>query len=122
MAAGHPPTPACDVFCYGLLMLEAVCRKQPWTWAEDADGEPYGTVEELKRLAAEGGQPFRTAVAAGRVVPDASGFVAACVAQSVPECVAQELLRCLSMNAMHRPSAADHWHVALRHLTSFYAP
>ncbi|KAK7199522.1 hypothetical protein NESM_000929700 [Novymonas esmeraldas] len=68
MATGALPTPACDMFCYGLMILELGTRLPPWRWTIGTDGQPQGTAEQLKELMSEGGQPFSDAVVQGRVV------------------------------------------------------
>ena len=70
MAADRQPTPACDMFCYGLIVLEALTRQSPWTWAARKEGEPQRSEEELNALMAAGGQAFCKAVVEGRVVPN----------------------------------------------------
>lgn len=73
MAAGSPPTAACDMFCCGLLLVEMLSRGPAWAWAAVPEGSaPHGTQEELAAVMAEGGQAFSAAVVDGRVVPAVS--------------------------------------------------
>ncbi|KPA78814.1 hypothetical protein ABB37_05906 [Leptomonas pyrrhocoris] len=69
MAAGQSPTPASDVFGFGLVMLELVIRKLPWTWATVTGDGPQRSEEELAALAAADVQAFSDAVAQGKVIP-----------------------------------------------------
>ena len=69
VAAGQPPTPASDVFGYGLVMLELATQKLPWAWAPVVGEGPQRCAEDLAVLAAAGGDTFSALVAQRLVVP-----------------------------------------------------
>lgn len=70
MAAGAVPTPACDMYCYGLLALAMLSRGKVWKWAPTLDGQPQRSDEELQSMLKAVEQPFFDAVAEGQLVPD----------------------------------------------------
>lgn len=108
VAAGHPPTPACDMFCYGLPCLECLSRGLAWAWAAVGEVETtQGTEAELLALMAEGGQAFRAAVVEGRVVPRTAVLDSLAVTQRYDEVVRGMMRKLLSFNPSERPTAQE---------------
>ncbi|KAK7199421.1 Protein tyrosine kinase/Protein kinase domain containing protein [Novymonas esmeraldas] len=107
MATGALPTPACDMFCYGLLMLEAVTRQPPWRWAVGTDGTALGSPAELTALMKAGGQAFSDAVVAGRVVTNTNPLEVFRVENSIQQRAKEMVIRCVSTDAGSRPTAVE---------------
>lgn len=114
MAAGQPPTPACDMFCCGLLTLEVLTRHHPWAWAAAAtvaeDGEEGASVPseaELSALVNRGGSAFCAAVANGRVVPHLALLDEAVVTEHYTEGALGTVRSCLLYDPAARPTAAQ---------------
>ncbi|KAK7199230.1 protein kinase [Novymonas esmeraldas] len=106
MAAGAPPTPACDMFCFGLLFVEAATLKPAWRWASGGEaGQSSGTAEELADLMKSGGSAFGDAVVDGRVVAHRELVEAAVVAARYPPLIRDTVRACLSPDPAARPSA-----------------
>ncbi|KPA78810.1 protein kinase-like protein [Leptomonas pyrrhocoris] len=116
MAAGERPTPACDMFCYGLSCLEALSRLPPWTWApaaaeQEAEGQSQRTDEELSALMAAGGQAFAEAVVARRVVPHTALLDGVLASNEHGELCRNTLRSCLAYDPSQRPTAGETWEV-----------
>lgn len=116
MAAGLAPTPACDVFCYGLMCLEAVTRRPAWRWADDgvsAGSTPLPSARRANRdlftLLKKGGSAFSAAVVEGRVVPALNRVDVPPVSTHVEAVARAALHRMLSYDPAVRPTAAELW-------------
>ncbi|CBZ29239.1 hypothetical protein, unknown function [Leishmania mexicana MHOM/GT/2001/U1103] len=107
MATGALPTPACDVFCYGLGALEGLTRQPCWRWATKEDGEPYGATLELPDLMKNGGHAFCEAVVQGRVVANAEAFDTPMFAEKYNELARSTLRSCVSHTPSERPTAVE---------------
>lgn len=69
VAAGGAVTPASDIYCAGLILLEMLSAKTPpWRWATDVQADH--SLVELEVLCASADTPFYAFVASGMVVPD----------------------------------------------------
>ncbi|KAK7199422.1 Protein tyrosine kinase/Protein kinase domain containing protein [Novymonas esmeraldas] len=110
MATGASATPQCDMFCYGLMIIEAETRQPAWRWATQADGQPRGTAEELSELMKEGGPRFSDALATGLVVANVELLNALLTAaDDRSDCPLSLHQRCLSPDPAERPTAAQLW-------------
>ncbi|CAJ1991381.1 protein kinase [Leishmania donovani] len=107
MATGALPTPACDVFCYGLGALEGLTLQPCWRWATKEDGEPYGAASELLDLMKNGGHAFCDAVVQGRVVANAEAFDTPLFAEKYSELARSTLRSCVSHTPSDRPTAVE---------------
>lgn len=67
VAAGGPMTPAADVYCAGLVVLNMAACRSPWRWADLAAADQTRT--ELDDLIDECGDAFFFAVGKGEIVP-----------------------------------------------------
>ncbi|KAK7198716.1 Protein tyrosine kinase/Protein kinase domain containing protein [Novymonas esmeraldas] len=113
MAAGTPPTPACDVFCYGLTMLEAMTRQPCWRWAtaEEYAGHaaPHAppSAKALADLMAGGGRAFSNAVAQGRVVVNRELTSFPLLLEVHRDVVSKAVLTCFREDPATRPQAEE---------------
>ncbi|KAK7199487.1 protein kinase [Novymonas esmeraldas] len=107
IAAGGAPTPPCDVFCYGLMVLEGLTGQPCWRWRTDDDGEPLGTMEALLQLIEKRGQDLRDAVAQGRLVSNADALDAPVFADKYSVLARTMLRRCVSHTPAERPTAVE---------------
>jgi phage baseplate assembly protein W len=107
MAAGAAPTPACDVFCYGLMCLEILTRGRVWKWAAPAGeaGLQQRTATELTALLADCGKPFCDAVAQGVLVPDTDVLDEVVSTNLYREVMTATVRACLSFDPTQRPTA-----------------
>ncbi|GET91186.1 hypothetical protein, unknown function [Leishmania tarentolae] len=106
MATGALPTPACDVFCYGLGALEGLTRQPCWRWTTK-DGEPHGTTSELLELMKNGGHAFCDELVKGRVVANAEAFDTPAFAEKYSELARNTLRSCVSHTPSERPTAVE---------------
>ncbi|KAK7199469.1 Protein tyrosine kinase/Protein kinase domain containing protein [Novymonas esmeraldas] len=106
MAAGAPPTPACDMFCYGMLSLEAISGQRGWRWGVAAEGQPPRTEKELVELLQAGGQDFCDAVTSGLVVVNELALDSAVVVANYAEDARDAVRMLLSYRPSDRPTAA----------------
>ncbi|GET86196.1 hypothetical protein, unknown function [Leishmania tarentolae] len=112
MAAGALPTPSCDMFCYGLLAMEAVTQQPCWRWAtakeyrKHRDSKPP-SAKELKDLLEAGGQRFADAVVQNRVVLNLEQLDAEPTTELHNETMISVCRRLLSLNPALRPTAAQ---------------
>ncbi|CBZ24100.1 putative protein kinase [Leishmania mexicana MHOM/GT/2001/U1103] len=114
MATGALPTPPCDMFCYGLLTMEAVTRQPCWRWATAAEyGEHRGSkapsAKELEDLMATGGQRFADAVVQGRVMLNLEQLDAGPMTEHHNDTMISVCRRLLSLDPGLRPTAAQLW-------------
>ncbi|SYZ68374.1 protein_kinase [Leishmania braziliensis MHOM/BR/75/M2904] len=107
MATGTLPTPPCDLFCYGLLALEALTGEPCWRWTTNEDGQPFGTIPDLLVLMQNGGQAFCDAVVEGRVVANAEAFDTPMFAEKYSELARSTLRCCVSHTPSKRPTAVE---------------
>jgi hypothetical protein len=116
MAAGHAPTKECDMFCYGLMCVEAATRRPPWAWAPAAEaaGQPQHTEEELVALMREGGPAFNAAVVDGRVVPNTKLLNVELGQVECDRAVREAMRLLLSYDPAARLTAAEMWEVTRR--------
>ncbi|KAL7702800.1 protein kinase-like protein [Lotmaria passim] len=116
MAAGAMPTPACDMFCYGLMCIELLSGAKAWKWAAAAGAvaeegqqqqqqQPVRSEEELGALMADAGQPFYDAVADGRIVPNTDVLDTLTLTTEVDRQSRDALRACLSHDPAERPTA-----------------
>ncbi|KAK7199336.1 Protein tyrosine kinase/Protein kinase domain containing protein [Novymonas esmeraldas] len=123
MAAGVPPTPACDMFCYGLLLLEAMTRQPCWRWAtaEEYAGHaaPHAppSAKALADLMAGGGRAFSNAVAQGRVVAHVELLGAAAAVERHEAELRDAVCRLLSPDVAARPTAEEMREIVMASLT-----
>ncbi|CAJ1986435.1 protein kinase [Leishmania donovani] len=112
MAAGALPTPPCDMFCYGLLAMEAVTQQPCWRWATAAeygghrDSKPP-SAKELADLMATGGQRFADAVVQGRVVLNLEQLDVGPITEHHNDTMISVCRRLLSLDPASRPTAAE---------------
>ena len=125
MAGDALPTPACDMFCFGLLILETVTRQPAWRWAPDAaavetEQEALQRSDEadaaLAALMEEGGEAFSAAVVDGRVVPNTSLLDLPAVTGHYSSLAREVTRRCMSYDPLQRPTAAELWEVNIKML------
>ncbi|KAL7702801.1 protein kinase-like protein [Lotmaria passim] len=107
VAAGQPPTPASDVFGYGLVMLELATQKLPWAWAPVVGEGPQRCAEDLAVLAAAGGDTFSALVVQGKVVPGVSKLDSPEVVTTHPAAALVNIRACLSIAPLDRITVAD---------------
>ncbi|KAK7199395.1 Protein tyrosine kinase/Protein kinase domain containing protein [Novymonas esmeraldas] len=107
MAAGAAPTPACDMFCYGLLSLELMSRRRAWTWGPSEEGRPGASPEDLKALLKAGGDAFGLALQEGRVVVHVELLHQRTVTSQFSPLARETVLRCLSDDPAARPTAVE---------------
>ncbi|KAG5497642.1 hypothetical protein JKF63_03913 [Porcisia hertigi] len=107
IAAGAPPTPPCDVFCYGLVAIEALTEHPCWRWATQKDGQPFGAIEESLELIQNGGQAFYDAVVQGRLVANADVFDTPAFAEKYSGLARKTLRSCLLHTPSERPTAVE---------------
>ncbi|KAG5485125.1 hypothetical protein CUR178_08096 [Leishmania enriettii] len=111
MVAGALPTPECDMFCYGLLAMEAVTQQPCWRWATAAEYEGHRPLQpsakELADLMAAGGEEFADAVAQGRVVLNLQQLDAAPTNEHHNDTMRNVCRRLLSLDPSLRPTAAQ---------------
>ncbi|KAK7199229.1 Protein kinase domain/Protein tyrosine kinase [Novymonas esmeraldas] len=105
MAAGLSPTPASDVFCYGLTVVELATGQLPWVWAPVVGEGPQRSPESLTQVARAGGQVFYDLVAQ-RCVTTAVSHLQAAVDADHPVQGALIAKACLAWNPVDRPSVA----------------
>jgi hypothetical protein len=107
VAAGQPPTPASDVFGYGLVMLEVLTRERPWAWAPVAGEGPQRSAAELEELMVAGGQAFSDLVAKRQVVVALHECESAKIRAIVPPVSLDRLRSCVEWNPEDRPTMGD---------------
>jgi hypothetical protein len=102
VAAGQPPTPASDVFGYGLVMLEVLTRERPWAWAPVAGEGPQRSAAELEELMVAGGDAFNELVVQRLVVPAVDRLDRVSGSRAFSEASAYVVRRCLEWDAAER--------------------
>ncbi|KPA78811.1 putative protein kinase [Leptomonas pyrrhocoris] len=105
MAAGAVPTPACDMFCYGLMGIELLSGAAAWKWAPVPEGQPQRSAEELSALMADAAQPFFDAVVAGRIVANTDALDAMPLTDETSLRCYRVVRDCLSPDPLQRPTA-----------------
>lgn len=104
MAAGALPTPACDVFCYGLLCVEILSGGKVWKWAPVAEGRPQRSAEALKEVVTKAGPLFREAVVRGALQPDTDVLDLVPTGNLYRELITATVRACLSPDPARRPT------------------
>ena len=108
MAAGALPTPACDVFCYGLMCLDVFAGGMVWKWAPCEEGKQQPqqhSEEELRALLRDCDRALYDAVAHGALVPNMEALEVVSSTNFYRELVCVTVRACLSLDPAKRPTA-----------------